>query len=421
MITPRVLQAFCANIVSTRLTLTFAVLASLAVASHATAQDASPGTFNTNMLDIVGVTNSDVRYEPVDISEQSAVEQASVTSISDGIDPKASKELVELESRVAELNHEINVLRSKIRRPVSRQQVNAPRLFASFESMLLQPAHTNNTGLIVEVPDGYSHVMFPWQIEHSPRVSFGYDPGDESLGWRVRFWQFRHGERFVANADNGLLPTGFEGTVGFLSEDGDITTGLAFIEEGEFHSHIRTDVIDWEVQRRLNDAINLYAGLRYAKVLSEYAALTDRGTAHSHAQFRGFGPTIALQFEHRLPLDRLMLFSGLRGSILFGQQEFRAVDDVNNLTQSINAIDLRSGDEGADSVATNAEVQFGIQYDIADWIAFRVALEAQTYGNVGSANPTGVFTGPDSGLSGDSPLDDSLSLFGLSVATEIRL
>ena len=333
---------------------------------------------------------------------------------------EASRDLLTLESQVAEMNHQLSVLRSRVRHPVRRQNANPPRLFAAFESVLVQPTAANPTGLIVETPSGYSHVMFPWEIEHSPRVSFGYDPGDESLGWRVRYWQFRHGESFSANAANGLLPPGFEGTVGFLSEDGDITTGLAFIEDGVFRSHIRTDVIDWELQRRINNAFNLYAGFRYGKVKSDYYADTDRGSAASIAQFRGFGPTISAQFEHRLPLDRLMLFTNVRGSLLFGQKEFQAWDDVNNIVQSINAIDLRSTDENADSMATNGEIQIGIQYDVTSWMALRVAAEVMHFGGVGGANPTGVFTGPDSGLAGDSPMDDDMSFFGLSVATQMH-
>ena len=62
----------------------------------------------------------------------------------------------------------------------------------------------------------------------------------------MRYWQFRHSNSFDANNANGLIPTGNEGIAGYLSEDGDITVGLDFIEEGRFLSSVRTDVIDWE-------------------------------------------------------------------------------------------------------------------------------------------------------------------------------
>jgi hypothetical protein len=80
---------------------------------------------------------------------------------------------------------------------------------------------------------------------------------------------------------------------------------------------------------------------------------------------------------------------------------------------------LRSYADGANTLASNAEMQIGIRYAPADWLALTVAFECQTYGNVGGPNPTGVFTGPDSGLAGDGPLDDSLSFAGVTVGTEL--
>ena len=90
------------------------------------------------------------------------------------------------------------------------------------------------------------------------------------------------------------------------------------------------------------------------------------------------------------------------------------------IRQSLNEIDLTGMEEGANSLATNAEMQLGIRYDVTKWLAFTVALEAQHFGNVGGANPTAVFAGPDSGLTGDSPLDDDLSFLGLNFATQLN-
>lgn len=338
-----------------------------------------------------------------------------------------SSEPTSVESQVADLrmqlatqNHEITTLRSQVNRSVKETSYpQASRWFAAVDSVFVQPIQSNTTGLIVETDSGYSHVMFPWQLESSPRVEFGRESGDDLLGWRVRYWQFRHGQSFDANDANGLLPSGREGTVGYLSEDGDITTGLDFVEEGTFTSTVRADVIDWELQRKIAKPLDFYAGIRYAKLDQGYHATTDQGQVDSRSSFRGVGPTIALRFTHDLIQNKLSLFANLRSSLLFGQKNFSVVDDVNNLTQTLNAIDLRDFNDGADSFAGNAEMQLGCRFAPADWLAFRVALETQYYGNVGGANPTGVFTGPDSGLAGDSPLDDSLSFVGLSVGTEI--
>ena len=60
-----------------------------------------------------------------------------------------------------------------------------------------------------------------------------------------------------------------------------------------------------------------------------------------------------------------------------------------------------------------------MRYAPANWFSMQVALEAQHFMDVGGANPTGVFTGPDGGMSGDSPLDDNLSFIGVSTGIEL--
>jgi hypothetical protein len=207
------------------------------------------------------------------------------------------------------------------------------RWFATYENVLVQPLQSNSTGVIVETTNGYSHVAFPWELNYSPRVQFGSEASGKSLGWRIRYWNFDQSESFVANDANGLIPIGTEATVGYLSEDGDITTGIAFIREGEFQSSIRADVIDWEFQRQVSEPLDFYAGIRYAKLAQGYHAITDQGNAHGQSEFRGIGPTMALRFSQALPYDLISLFANLRGSLLFGKKDFTAVDDVNGLQQ----------------------------------------------------------------------------------------
>ena len=293
------------------------------------------------------------------------------------------------------------------------------RWFTTYESVVVQPLQQNTTGLIVETDTGYSHIAVPWKLQNSPRFQLGYEVGKDAFGWRVRYWQFRHSKAFHANNANGLLPTGNEGVVGFLSEDGDITVGLDFIEDGRFQSSVRTDVIDWELQRQITDTIDFYGGLRYAKIAQGYGAVTDQGNAWADASFRGLGPTMALRLQRELGLKQLALFANVRGSMLFGHKEFRVVDDANNITQSVGTDDFGLSGDDADTLSANTEMQIGIAYTPFDWWSLSVAFEAQSYLNVGGANPTGVFTGPDSGLAGDSPVDDSLSFAGVTVGSEI--
>ncbi|TWT81034.1 hypothetical protein CA13_24810 [Planctomycetes bacterium CA13] len=397
-----------------------AFIALILVSSTAFAQD---GPSSNSSKEFAGLLTGNSKHA----SDPSAPNPIAETAIAKTGYEVAEQPHADIWTQVAELRelvnsqeYEIASLRSQLQTPLTQKMAHSGnQWFATYESVIAQPIQNNTTGLIIETDSGYSHIAFPWQMEHSPRVQFGKQSLDDSLGWRVRYWQFRHTEGFVANDANGLIPLGNEATVGYLSEDGDITVGLAFIEEGEFRSKIRTDVIDWEMQRQLADPLNVYAGIRYAKLAQTYVAMTDQGNANSISEFRGIGPTVAMRLQHNLALKQLSLFTELRGSLLFGHKKFSVADDANNLTQSIGDIDLRSFRDGGDTLSSNAEMQIGIRYTPSNWMSLTVAFEAQHFTNVGGPNPTGVFTGPDSGLSGDSPIDDSLSFIGITVGTEL--
>ncbi len=361
-------------------------------------------------------------------AEQTSLSAATSTSIDQVTFTEGPTSEVDIWTQVSELRTRLQIQESELaslRRSSSTNAVHArsgilPNWFATYESVLVAPMQSNSTGLIVETDTGYSHVGFPWEMKYSPRVQLGREASNDTLGWRVRFWEFKHNESFDANDANGLIPTGNEGVVGYLSEFGDITTGLAFIQEGTFRSSIRTDVIDVELQRNIVRPLDLYAGLRYAKIAQGYAANTDQGIVNAQSEFRGIGPTVALRLSHILPLETLSLFANLRGSMLFGSKSFSVVDDANSITQSIGDIDLRSGTDSADTLAGNTEMQLGLQYAPSDYFNISVAIESMYFANVGGPNPTAAFTGPDGGINGDGPMDDGLGFLGLTVGTELR-
>ncbi|WP_236620903.1 Lpg1974 family pore-forming outer membrane protein [Rhodopirellula sallentina] len=341
----------------------------------------------------------------------------------EAIDP-VSLQLADLQSQLSAQHMEIGQLRAQLNSPMKFGGRKKPRYFATYESVIVQPVQSNTSALLVETDEGYSQVMFPWKLEHSPRIEFGVMPAAGKLGYRMRYWQFDHSASFYADANNGIIPTGNWATVGYLAEDGDVVTGVGFVEDGSFRSSIRTDVIDMEVQRTLSLPIDLFAGLRYARIKQGYLARTNQAAIASdedvfaQTEFRGIGPSVAMRFTHQLPLNRLSLFADARGALLFGNQEYAVVDTANNLLQNLNAVGVEDWSDLSNAMATSAELKFGIEYVPADWLAMRVAMEAQHFGGIGGANPTAVFTGPDHGLSTDSPLDDDLSFFGLSVAVE---
>ncbi|WP_236625151.1 Lpg1974 family pore-forming outer membrane protein [Rhodopirellula sp. SWK7] len=341
----------------------------------------------------------------------------------DSVDP-VTLQLADLQSQLSAQHMEIGQLRSQLNSPLHFKGRKSPRYFATYESVIVQAVQSNTSALIVETNDGYSQVMFPWKLKHSPRVEFGVMPAAGKLGYRMRYWQFDHSTSFHAGDANGIIPVGTWGTVGYLAEDGDIVTGVDLVEEGDFRSTVRADVIDMEVQRSLSLPIEIFAGLRYARIKQGYLARTNEAllgtpdTVAAQTEFRGIGPTVAMRFNHQLPLNRLSLFADARGALLFGNQEYSVVDSANDLLQTMNAIGVQDWSDLSNSMATSAELKFGIQYVPADWLAMRVAMEAQHFGGIGGANPVAVFAGSDNGLSTDGPLDDDLSFFGLSVAVE---
>ena len=362
------------------------------------------------------------------VSAQFVQEQSYGTteSIGSTMNPRSGRldsadEFSLLRSQIQQHEQELAELRSRTSNGSNsrRKAVPPPQVwFASYENVLVQPIQSNDTALIVETATGFTHVPFPWLLTYSPRIQFGLEGADDKLGWRIRYWHFDATKSFDANAANQLIPVGREATVGYLSEDGDITTGLAFIESGTFSSRIRANVIDWEIHRKLVEPVDFYAGIRYAKLAQNYLAVTDQGNAEASSQFRGLGPTVALGINHLFPDRRFSMFANLRGSLLFGQKDYGVSDTVNNIHQDIGAINTRNFKDGIDTLVTNSELQLGAQFNPAKWFVASVALEAQYFSNVGGPNPSAVFLGPDSGIAGGNPNMESLSFVGLNIGTQ---
>lgn len=281
--------------------------------------------------------------------------------------------------------------------------------FTSYQSVILKPTLSNSTALIVSNDPNFDHLHFDWNLEHSPRVELGYLSGSDGLGWRARYWHFRHQNAFFANDANGLIPTD-EGIVGFFSEDGDIVIGLSDVDAGVFSNAIRVDVADMELEKRANENFSVLAGLRYAQLRQHYFANTDEGLATSSSHFHGVGPTAAIDFQHLITQD-IALYSTVRGSLLYGKQSFTAADDVNN---------LRLNATNADAFASSGEIQLGIRAKLAQALSVNLGLEAQHWADVGGANPTAIYAGEDFSIDSDSPNDDDLGFIGLNFGATLQ-
>lgn len=356
-----------------------------------------------------GQESSDAHLMSYDILLQ-RINQLESQSQVQTYDSGTAAQINSLESQVAAQASALQELRRELKD--SSAGTSGHGMFMKYESLLLKPTQSNSTAFIASNPDSYDHVRFDWDIEHSPRVELGYMAGSDNLGWRARYWHFRHHNQFFANAANGLIPTD-EGIVGFFSEDGDIVTGISDVDTGTFTSAIQADVVDLELERAVGKGVSYLAGMRYGQIRQKYIADTDEGIAQSGAQFHGVGPTAALNLKHAVT-NQFSLFGGVRGSLLYGKQSFSAWDNIANGSSSrINA-------SNEDAFATNAELQLGMLYQPSSSLSFHLAVEAQHWGDVGGANPTAFYVGSDNSVDSDSPSDDDLSLIGLNIGAALH-
>jgi len=351
------------------------------------------------------------------------IEMASYSQWSEVIDDEDSASVhgsTDSSIRLMNLERRLAQQESKLAR-LQNGPARAGKLFARYESVIVQPVQSNQTALIVQTGDEeFATVMFPWEMEHSPRITLGYEPPSNGVGWQVRYWQFNHGESFVASEDNGIIQPGWRADVPYLVEDGDVALGVQLFEEGTFVSRVRADVIDLEVSRNLIQPIDAFIGMRYGKFGQTYSAATDEGSVNAITEFRGLGPTMALRLRQTLPLERLTMFGTLRGAMLYGQKDFLGRESNFGNTQHVNGIDLRSYDEGVNSFAGSVEMQVGIEYTITDYFTTFVAFEGQHHSSVGGVNPPATMEGRDGDVTGDSVLDDDLSFIGLTTGIQLQ-
>lgn len=280
--------------------------------------------------------------------------------------------------------------------------------FVNYENVILKPTLSNSTAFIASNDPNFDHVRFGWDLEYSPRVEIGYLAGSDGLGWRARYWHFRHHTAFFADEANGLIPTD-EGIVGFFSEDGDIVVGLGDVDAGIFANAIRADVADLELEKSTGGSVSYLAGLRYAQLRQQYFADTDAGLAKSSSQFHGLGPTVAMDLQH-LVSDNASFYGTVRGSLLYGEQSFTAWDDVSN---------VRLNASNKDAFASNGEIQLGIRLSLTEAFSMNFGVEAQHWADVGGANPTAFYAGEDLSVDSDSPSDDDLSFIGMNIGAAI--
>lgn len=275
--------------------------------------------------------------------------------------------------------------------------------YGSGEVVFVAPFQTNATGIIAQNDPIIEHLDFEWDLKDSYRVEVGYLGGTDGFGWRARYWQFDSSTSFDANSSAGLVDD--EGAILWTSTGGGGNIiGLVDVDTATMTQSIETDVLDLELQRQLAKPLKFSGGVRYAKISQGYFADTDEGIAMGDIEFEGVGPTLASELVMPVRRTGLSIFCNGRGSLLFGNQNFRATDDDGGRTLLI---------ESDAHLATSLDFQLGGEYRFSQGFYFRTGVESQYWANVGSPNPSAFYTDDSDDVNSDDPRNEDLGFIGL--------
>ncbi|MEW4563709.1 Lpg1974 family pore-forming outer membrane protein [Bremerella sp. JC770] len=321
--------------------------------------------------------------------------------------------LVRMENLEQQVNHQ------------SAQMVNVPaystcepcacddgcgRYYAGYEAVFVTPYQSNNTGIIALNDPVIEHLGFDWDMKHSNRIELGYLGAKGAMGWRARYWQFDQSTSFEVDSDVGLVQD--EGAIIWSSTNGGSSIiGLVDVDTAVMTHSIDLNVLDLEMQTQATKNFLLSGGFRYAEIDQSYLAVTDSGIAMGDIKFRGYGPTMAGEYSRPLFCGWDMFANG-RGSMLFGQQQFLATDDNDDLFMDI---------ENTGTLAGSMEMQLGLKWTSRnERFFFKSALEAQYWANVGSPNPAATYTDDSDEASVDDVLNENLGFIGFTIGGGIQ-
>jgi hypothetical protein len=306
--------------------------------------------------------------------------------------------------------------------------------------------NTNTTGEVADRVSVHSHVAL------APLVWLGY-VNEDCFGGRVRWWTFREGtsqtmnlppfvgpffigiETQEAPAHPVIAVTGTQATVSSaaplgLQAFGD-TIGIQHGAEATSFTvttELYLQVGDMEVVQgfEAGGCDFLFAGgLRIAKIDQTYNAYDAQSgsplalrTLSSSYNFKGIGPTVALETRRSLGDSGLGLYSIARGALLFGDAQQNAI---------FFGQELRNDDPNPQFAAQHrsraipeAEIEAGVEYGRAvrnSWLFGQIGLVAQEWFGAGSAsralNATVLTTLRP--VLGGAPVDSNIAFLGLSI------
>lgn len=289
-------------------------------------------------------------------------------------------------------------------------------VFAAYDLVLLKPVYSNNTAFyvhdtVVGIDEGAILTEFTFGAEASHRLELGYLSPTSNMGWRSRYW-------FFDADDSKQSGTDVDVKIG-IADDPDIAIDTVSATSPDFYlAEARTalHVLDAEVisKRQIyQNNVTLASGLRYASVEHGYfgqdilTGVTEN-ILRTQFNFRGLGPTLALQSRRPIQGTGFGWNVGARTSLLFGNTD--AVWERITVAGSSDAI----RQDNFFRMLPVAELQLGLDYRRcvgSKRLELGTGFEAQGWFNGG----TPLAGGQDGATDSDrisSPFDEDLGFVG---------
>jgi hypothetical protein len=326
---------------------------------------------------------------------------------------------------------------------------NNPAYTVFFEktfNTVLNPAdpHTQTLG------EGADRVNVHQHLAVAPLVWLGYI-NEDGFGGRARWWSYRQGTSQTMNlapfagtfssttppppgqtviVSTGTLYTVTSATPLGLQAFGD-TLGLQHGAEATaltVTTELSLQVIDLELLQdfRAGGCNFLFAaGLRLASLDQTYnaydfqsASAAELRTLLSSYNFKGLGPTVALETRRPLGESGLSLYGSARGALVFGSADQDA---------SFGGQELRNNDpnpqfanQHRDRAIPVGEMEVGVEYGQAvghSWLFGQVALVGQEWFGAGNASRSSMATVANTlrPVIGGAAVDSNIAFLGLSI------
>ncbi len=269
-------------------------------------------------------------------------------------------------------------------------------IIGGYDFLLLSPSFADGYSYQVHDTTASTSAMtaygYPADYCMAPRFWLGYQ-GYNGLGARLRYSQFD--QQLMARTIDSVDATRTIRFANASASDGEI---MSFSTGMELHVLDFDITKDFEMRR---GELTTGAGLRYARLQFDFAAtVTDAGGAIQQqsagkSTLEGVGPSAFVDFKAPVRQSRLSVIGGLRGTVLFGQEN-KAYDAERFVAPVTQEVRIQRGSNSTGVV----DASLGLQYDrcltqgIDGFI--RCAWEGQLWMEVGSP----AWSGDDMAMQG---------------------